>query len=36
MKIDPKYIENSIVEVIDGRVKLTEFGNYMVLLFLLS
>jgi hypothetical protein len=27
MKIDHKYIENSIVEVIDGRVKLTEFGK---------
>lgn len=27
MEIDPKYIENNIVEVINGRVKLTEFGN---------
>lgn len=27
MKIDPKYIENSIIEVIDGWVKLTEFGK---------
>jgi len=27
MKIDHKYIENSIVEVIDGRAKLTEFGK---------
>lgn len=27
MKIDYKYIENSIVEVIGGRVKLTEFGK---------
>jgi len=35
MEIDHKYIENSIVEVIDGWVKLTEFGKaYGFVLFI--